>query len=549
MKLKGYMSGVVAAGLAGLALLASCNDQWNDHYEGTGGVPEISLMELLRADSRLTRFCEMLEKTQEDTLLASSQTYTVWAPQNEALADVDMDDMDAMRRVVRNHIARYTNPSSTSPEEKIYMLNNKRMSYEGAKQYMNAPIIESDLLAQNGVLHVLKEQITYRPNLMEWMATDPDYSKVYAFISRWNRKQYDASLSTTYDSVFVDYNPMLESVSAGIGLLDAEDSLYTMVIPDNAAWDAAMTRLKPYFLPGSTLTGEALTAYQDSVCESRAGQAILSGLTFPGRYFRNAEGEFAEPTAYDSIFTVDRHIIYKENLRTYFSGYERKEASNGYVYLAKGNLNMADTCTWNPVIEIEGENSYYVTPDVGMATAVRSVTPADHVRGVSNGAYREFTASNNTTGVTVAPEQLRCGKYEIWVDYVPPVMDNLTKKTRMQYTVAYMLENGKMLTTPEAFKDNGLTVQNASEYEEKDGVLVVPEREGVVSQKVGEVTFKTADYYDPMWYYEEKNGSTTPTYNTKIRILFNLTRAEIRNPAEWEMTARFDRIRLVPVLE
>ena len=558
-----YMKTVAGCCVA-LAALASCSDEWDSHYEASGGIPAVSLMDLLRQDARLEKFCQIIEKTQADTLLSSTQTYTVWAPENDALANVDMDDMEALQRLVRNHIARYSYPTSTSPREKIYMLNNKIMSYEDGNQFMEVPIEEKNVLAQNGVLHVMGGQIPYQFNVLERMATDPNYSKVYEFITRWSERKYDAGLSTPYDSVFVDYNPILESGS-GIGLLDEEDSLYTMIIPDNAAWDAAMERLKPYFRPGSELTGEALAAYQDSVSESKAGQAILSGLTFPGAKFEDAQGNFIEPATWDSLYTIDRHLLYKANLQTYFSGYELEKASNGYMYLAHGNLNWADTCTWNPVIEIEGENDYYATADKAAVATTRNVNTFSAVRGVSGNAYKELTASNNNAGITYKIPQVLSGKYAIWVDYVPPIVDGLSKTSRVQYQLVYLDEEGNvpLRGASKTFKENSYTIQNANVYEEDEdegdssgesigGEEEEPDspmvKEGVVSQKVGEVEFPSVDHYDNMWYYDERNANMTTSINTTLKVLFNLTSTESKDRA-WERVARIDRIRLVPIME
>lgn len=550
MKLDRYINGVACLCVVGLATLASCSDEWDQHYETNGRVPDVSLMDLLRQDSRLQKFCQIVEKTQEDTLLASSQTYTVWAPQNEALEGVDMNDMDALRRLVRNHIGRYTNPTSTSPDEQIHMLNNKIMSFKSASQYMEASIAEGNLVARNGVLHVMKDQIPYRPNVLERIANDPDYSKVYEFITRWTYRKYDAGLSTTYDSVYVDYNPMMSDKVYGIGHLNVEDSLYTVILPDNEAWDEAMTRLKPYFKAGAKLTGDDLKAYQDSVCESRAGQAILSGLTFSARKFQTAEGDFIEPTVYDSLFTVDRHLLYKENLQTYFNGYEREKVSNGWVYLAKGHLNMADTCTWNPTIEIEGENFGDVKSDEGVSPNVRSITSDSYVRGVSNNSYLEITPADNTHGATFQFWQVLSGKYEIWVDYLPPIVDGMTQKARGDYTFAYTTDEGTAPRTPQkTFRNTNYTLQNAVEYEFVDGLPVIDEKEGVISQKVGEIDIPIADYYDPMWRCDEKNGSTTLVTNTKLKVQTRLSSSENRDKVNWGRILRIDRVRLVPVIE
>lgn len=545
-----YIKYVVCLCVLGMASLTSCKDEWDNHFESSGGVPELSLMDMIRQDSRLEKFCQIIEKTKADTLLSSTQSYTVWAPENEALENVDMDDMAALQRLVKNHIARYTNPTSIPVGEKIYMLNNKIMSYKSADRFMDAPIIGKDIVAQNGVLHVMGAQIPYQFSVMERMATDPNYSKVYNFITRWNQRKFDKDLSTAYDSVFVNYNPMLESAAYGIGLLADEDSLYTMIIPDNAAWDEAMARLRPYFKPGSKLTGESLTAYQDSVCESRAGQAILAGLTFSGRKFQNAQGDFVDPTTLDSLYTIDEHLLYKENLQTYFNGYQLEKASNGYIYLANGHLNMADTCTWNQTIEVEGEDDSQTIKDGALSFFTRTIV--NNPYGISKGSYLEISASNNTAGVTFKMPQVLAGKYEIWVDYVPPIVDGLVKKTRLQYQLKYTQENGTVPTRPqETYKDTDFIVENAGNYDEVgDGeepeLPLVKER--VISQKVAEIDFPVADYYDGMWFFDEQNANINTTVNTTLKILFNVSSSELKDPI-WERRARIDRVRLVPVLE
>ena len=48
-----YIKCVVCWGMVSMALLSSCNDEWDSHYESDGGVPGVSLMDLLRRDSRL----------------------------------------------------------------------------------------------------------------------------------------------------------------------------------------------------------------------------------------------------------------------------------------------------------------------------------------------------------------------------------------------------------------------------------------------------------------------------------------------------------------
>ena len=43
-----YIKCVVCWGMVSMALLSSCNDEWDSHYESDGGVPGVSLMDLLQ---------------------------------------------------------------------------------------------------------------------------------------------------------------------------------------------------------------------------------------------------------------------------------------------------------------------------------------------------------------------------------------------------------------------------------------------------------------------------------------------------------------------
>ena len=112
----------------------------------------------------------------------------MWAPVNEALANVDMTDRAALERLVSNHIARYSNPTSTQPGKYIYMLNGKRMAYDGTGSFNGTALEEGNERAVNGILHKLSDTIPYRYNFYEYMSVYPEYSKVYEFILTFIRK-------------------------------------------------------------------------------------------------------------------------------------------------------------------------------------------------------------------------------------------------------------------------------------------------------------------------------------------------------------------------
>ena len=493
--MKRYNKGIICL-LAGAAVFAACSEDWDAHYDLNGSVPQVSLMDLLRGDASLATFTQMVEATGADSLLESSQTYTVWAPVNEALANVDMTDRGALSRLVNNHVARYANPTSTEPGKYIYMLNGKRMTYDNAVLFNGTPIEQGDGRAMNGVLHKMADTIPYRYNFMEYLSLRPEYSKVYGFISRFVEKRYDELASTGSDSVFVDYNPMLYNRAYGIGHIDDEDSLYTMILPDNVDKD----------------------------------HIDLSGLTFRGRV--------DAPASKDSLVTVTRDVIYQTG--RYFEPYEKLEGSNGLMYLAKGELVMDDTCTWNKEIVVEAEDLNGRTASVSTSVYVRNTDVTSAVQGVSNSSYLEVNNTSGTAEVSFEIPQVLAGKYDVYVDIVPPVVDGTAlaqEKTRLEFRLYYprLESNGTDHVDRDDDDDPELIVGG-------DGV----DDNQVKSLKVwSALQLPAANYYDGMWFADEENSLDDMNVRTRLRIRTNVKPAEVN--VKYRRRFRIDCIRFVPV--
>lgn len=511
--------------LAGAAAFAACQDDWDAHYGLNGSVPQVSLMDLLRSDASLSAFTQIVEETGADSLLASSQTYTVWAPVNDALADIDMTDHDALVRLVNNHVARYSNPTSTEPGKYIYMLNGKRMTYDNAGMFNNTPIEAGDERAVNGVLHKMADTIPYRYNFMEYMSVRPEYSKVYEFINRFVEKRYDASASSGSDSVFVDYNPMLYNMTVGIGRIDDEDSLYTMILPDNDAWDKAYAHISPYFA-----NYNADQAVADSIQEVQTGQAILTGLTFRGR--------IDDPASRDSLVTVTRNVIYETG--RYFAPYEKLEGSNGLMYLAKGDLVLDDTCTWNQEIRVEAEALNGRTNSTSTSVYVRNTDVTSAVQGVSDNSYLEVSNASGRAEVTFEIPQVLAGKYDVYVDFVPPVIDGTAlaeEKTRLDFRLNYP-------------RVDASGTEHVERDEDDDPELIIG-GDGVEDNKIkslkvwSALQLPAANYYDGMWLVDEEHSLDDMNVRTTLRIRTNISSSEVN--VKYRRRFRIDCIRFVPV--
>lgn len=505
-------------GILCIGLYTACSDEWNNHYDRGSSLPTMSLWEQICNDDNLSTFAMAIKLVEADTLLASNQTYTVWAPVNEALQEIDLEDVESLRRMVKNHIARYASPTSTPASQRISMLNGKSMEFASGK-YAGVTLIASNIRATNGILHKLADQIPYKYNILEYTSVHPDYSCIYEFISKFNEKIYDASLSTTYDSIFIDYNRLLQDAKYGIGSIGDEDSLYTMIIPNNAAWESTFNRISPYFHSYNKDENMA-----DSVQVVQTSLAILGGLTFPGKV--------SMFDACDALQTITGNTI--SNVADYFNGYEAIEASNGIIYLAQGKLNANDTCVWNHNIILEAEDMDHRQNLSGTNSYTRTTDINSLVNGVSEGSYLEVSSGNVDGGVIFDITNTLAGIYDVYVDFVSPIVDGknlIDEKTKVTFQFKYIGANGKTMTA----NNNTGTVVGAVESE---GIITVKAFE--------EMKLPVSNYYDGMWYLEEANIGAEIAKTTTLQVKTKVTNTDAKKG--YVRKFRVDRVRLVPVI-
>ena len=507
--------------LAGLTAFTACQSDWDSHYGLRSDVSQRSLMDIIEADGALSTFCKALKQTGTDEALRSNQTYTVWAPTDEALAGLDLSDQAAVARLVNNHVARFSNPTSTTGS--VVMLNGKSMQYGDARTFNGAGIAEADIAAENGLLHKLSQQIPYKYNIRELMDADTRFARVAAFVARFDDKVYDDRHSTSNDSVFVDNNALLEDPKYGIGDLGDEDSLFTMILPADAAWQAELERIAPAFTPY-----DSRAEVVDSVRQVQAGQAILGGLTFRGIVDEGA----------DSLVTVTGRVI--KPVRQYLAGYERVEGSNGIIYIAPTALNPNDSCVWNQTLVTEAEDMDSRVAMSGTNCYVRSTDANSRVQGVSDGSYLEASSGNVDGGSTFYIANALATKYDVYVDFVNPVVDgeNLAgEKTKVTFQVMYRGANGRS------------TAKNQNTPVEITGVdadgAPLP---GIITVKAfSAVELPVSDFYDGMWHANPANAALETTPSTTLRVQTKVTSADARNG--YVRKFRIDRVRLVPVTE
>ena len=250
--------------------LTSCAD-WDDHYDPSlSGGGDATLWEQLKANPQLSDFCEVLEQTRKfrmhrktevsyAQLLDGSQAFTVIAPINGTfnkdsllrLVDTARGDSMVEKSFVLNHLSRMGTSMKVVPQT-LRLLNGKSVILSESA-IGDVPVIAANGHAKNGVIHVASHALPYDFNLYEALCDQPDLSEIGANLRQfeWDEFDPDASVSSGIvegvpvyiDSVVHEHNRILDN----IGLLNAEDSTYWVVVPTNEGWQKAWESTSKYF--------------------------------------------------------------------------------------------------------------------------------------------------------------------------------------------------------------------------------------------------------------------------------------------------------------
>ena len=298
----------------GTALMAvpSCTDTWSEHYltEDAYTANE-SLWEVLEGREDLSNFREIIEKAKfyrdehhpaftiegEDTVyytfkdvLNGNTPVTVWAPANEAMTQEEWDKFAAMaetdgynlqQQFLGNHIALYRKTMTKSGQETFRLINSKfaTVNYDDSK-LQKSNVVEKNIGARNGLLHVLESQNEFLFNLYEYIKFSGEVNTFSEYLVKRDTLYFEPSKSieglpdengnpTYVDSVYVLNNMMFDMNSENPTSIDAndawmnnlnmfhaqlntEDSAFVMIVPTDIAWETVTNKLKPYYKYVST---------------------------------------------------------------------------------------------------------------------------------------------------------------------------------------------------------------------------------------------------------------------------------------------------------
>jgi uncharacterized surface protein with fasciclin (FAS1) repeats len=522
------MTKVVFVCAAGVFVF-SCTKDWDDHYNPDPAmVSDKTLMDLISADPSLSTFAELLKQTKYDVLLTQDQAYTVWAPTNDALRDVNLSDPLEVKNTVENHLARFNYNASGAIDERVYMVDKKfhRFVYDGGSYKLNESVLQDmNIKAKNGILHTLNTKVPFVSNLWQYMNFTPGFEKIRDYLYSYTKEVFSPGSSlvidineeglSVYDSVFYTSNELWNAsrYARGIGFLDREDSIYTMLLPTNKAWDEAYVLAEPFFISNNPDPEMA-----DSTQKTNTQYALIENLVF-----REKLTNFA---SYDSLVSTRRTVFHDP--AAVFAGGILKEASNGFIYeMDKLNFNPWDA--WHKEIRVEAESGSGREVDTKIASLSTRFMSKTEYPQISEQGYLEINAMNAGARPWIEFEipNTLAGAYNIYCVFVPSVYYNpyqkVADRTRVRATF-YELRGADWVTIVSDGEPGGAVTppENRTEEYEMTKMLLYEN-----------FVFKYANYNELV--------------NTiKVRIACSITTSEYSNG--WTNNMKIDCILLEPVI-
>lgn len=515
-----------------LVLTTSCEPTWEEHYQQTDGQQgSTNFYQGISALDELSDFRAMLEATGYDSILSKPVTYTVWAPLNSAELNsiVQSGDVSLMKQTVENHISRFSYPTSGIQSKTIYMLNKKFITFkrEGSGfSFGGKPLSTrgSNLVASNGIMHIIEGHVPYLSNIWEFILKTPGLDSIRTFLDASSIYAFDPVASVeigtnefgqaVYDSVITFSNVLLDK----IGSLHLEDSLYSVLLPDNNAWTTTYNLIKDKY---KTLLADGGAPKQRQLTQV----AMVNNLIF----------KTLTPETDDSIISTTGSIFREPSYL--FEASQRSELSNGVVFVTD-SLRFKLSESWQQSIVIEAENSDYGRGSVYCNLFVRSGLGTPYSAEVSDTKYLlvEPTTVSTTqpASVTFPIPNVLSGKYRIYCVTVPSniVTENDNRPYKLKFYVTHRNTAGVVVENAPISSANQLQATNRTAF-------AFPTKGGEISKTfITEIEFPYSNILE--------DGASSTTITTKIKVENGVTAVEdIQKKGDKKM--RIDYIILEPV--
>lgn len=445
-----------------LFFASSCDDS-----EGLKVTPEVpfadkTMFEVITSDSELTEFVDVLNACGAhcaDSLFNHSRVYTVWAPVNgtfdkdSLLAEIEAGNRDQVFKCfVEAHIANHLKAANGKLEEdnKILLLNDKVAVFTG--DYVNGytfdgqKIDDANIRVWNGILHKIAAPAEYKYNIWEYLKTDARVDSVANFLYAFDITEFSESQSiigpikdgeqTYLDSVFVTTNKFLRPWK-GVGILNDEDSVYTVYVPTNEVWNELLAISDKHFNYNTKITNPtSLTPeMRDSMRHTHARLNLIKYMTYSNyeqRYVNDPDsiipawqGDGWERPEFLKA-DVEKNVIFE------------KELSNGtFKIIDKCPYTIFDL--WHDTIKLEAENEKMRTYLAGGVDYIHSASKTQINKDsafigakISDNRYFEAYSDKAASTVRYKVPNLLSASYNVALIVVPKHITNADAATDLK---------------------------------------------------------------------------------------------------------------------
>jgi uncharacterized surface protein with fasciclin (FAS1) repeats len=309
----------ISLSLLCLALTCSCR-KWENYNKVIDPAQAVSLLETIRKNPELSQFSAYLTATGYDKVLASSKSFTIWAPTNAALAKVSpeiLQDTARLKQLIGNHIASQAYlTSSINDLLFVKTLNGKNVTFRKTS-VDDQKVLTADQYVGNGVLHVIGDAIVPKLNVWEYMMS---VNTLHAQeLTSLNYTFFDRSQA---QQTGIDPNTGVPVYKPGTGVItlnrftDAssianEDTLFTYIALTDAAFTAEHAKLAQFYDTGIPTVSDSLTRF--NIIKNLSFKGILNADAFPD-------------TVYSAVDSVKFHLRKADVVETH-------RVSNGVVYV------------------------------------------------------------------------------------------------------------------------------------------------------------------------------------------------------------------------
>jgi hypothetical protein len=193
--------------------------------------------------------------------LASSKNFTVFVPSNAAMSQVPVsiiNDPVALKQFVGNHIALTSYSSVRDNDEiQIEMQSKKFLVFKGKSTIDDATIIKADLLASNGIYHVIDKPLTPRLNIWQFVASQSATSRMSADLlalkefSIYKEDIEKKILSETSGAGYLS-DSLTNSFLTNVYNVNNEKNSYTLFLMENDGYTQEADKMKAYTIKSTT---------------------------------------------------------------------------------------------------------------------------------------------------------------------------------------------------------------------------------------------------------------------------------------------------------